>query len=73
MALETGETMRDLPEDLKHESYRRRAYRRVMDGTPTEKRGGAPAGIRRLKCDEPSKAITGARVPNLYILLNTDR
>jgi len=59
MALRAGETMRDLPEDLKHESYRRRAYRRVMDGTPTEKRGGAPAGIRRLKYDEPSKAITG--------------
>ena len=30
-----------------------------MDGTPTEKRGGAPAGIRRLRSDEPSKAITG--------------
>jgi DNA (cytosine-5)-methyltransferase 1 len=30
-----------------------------MDGTPTEKRGGAPAGIRRLRADQPSKAITG--------------
>ena len=51
--------MRDLPEALHHESYRRRAFRRVMDGTPTEQRGGAPAGIRRLSPDEPSKAITG--------------
>lgn len=58
--LKPGETMRDLPSDLWHESYRRRAFRRVMDGTPSEKRGGAPAGLRRLKPDEPSKAITGA-------------
>ncbi len=54
-----GQRMRDLPEELWHESYRRRANRRVKDGTPTEKRGGAPAGIRRLCGDEPSKAITG--------------
>lgn len=54
-----GQMMRDLPEQFWHESYRRRAFRRVMDGTPTERRGGAPAGIRRLKPDEPSKAITG--------------
>jgi DNA (cytosine-5)-methyltransferase 1 len=51
--------VRDLPEELWHESYKRRAFRRVMDGTPSEKRGGAPAGIRRLRADEPSKAITG--------------
>lgn len=54
-----GQWMRDLPEELWHESYKRRAFRRVKDGTPTEKRGGAPAGIRRLRADEPSKAITG--------------
>jgi len=54
-----GQWMRDLPEELWHESYKRRAFRRVMDGTPTERRGGAPAGIRRLRADEPSKAITG--------------
>ena len=53
-----GGTMRDLPEDLWHESYKRRANRRVMDGTPTERRGGAPCGLRRLVGDEPSKAIT---------------
>lgn len=58
--LAPGETMRDLPPELWHESYRRRAFRRVMDGTPTDKRGGAPAGIRRLRADEPCKAITGA-------------
>ena len=57
--LRPGQTMRDLPEDLWHQSYRRRAMRRVMDGTPTEKRGGPPAGVRRLRPDEPSKAITG--------------
>lgn len=51
--------MRDLPERFWHESYRRRAFRRVMDGIPSEKRGGAPAGVRRLHADEPSKAITG--------------
>ena len=57
--LEQGQTMRDLPEELWYESYRKRAFRRVMDGTPTERRGGAPAGVRRLRADEPSKAITG--------------
>lgn len=57
--LKPGQRMRDLPEELWHESYRKRAYRRVMDGTPTERRGGAPAGLRRLLADEPSKAITG--------------
>lgn len=57
--LKPGQRMRDLPEELWHESYRKRAYRRVMDGTPTERRGGAPAGLRRLSVDEPSKAITG--------------
>lgn len=58
-ALEPGMTMRDLPEHLQHDSYRRRAFRRVMDGTPSERRGGAPAGLRRLRPDQPSKAITG--------------
>lgn len=57
--LKPGQRMRDLPEELWHESYRKRAYRRVMDGTPTERRGGAPAGLRRLFAEEPSKAITG--------------
>jgi len=57
--LRPNQRMRDLPEEYWHESYKRRAYRRVMDGTPTERRGGAPAGIRRLAADEPSKAITG--------------
>jgi DNA (cytosine-5)-methyltransferase 1 len=60
--LKPGQRMRDLPEELWHESYKRRAYRRVMDGMPVEKRGGAPAGLRRLRADEPSKAITGAAI-----------
>jgi DNA (cytosine-5)-methyltransferase 1 len=64
-ALEPGQTMRDLPEDLWHNSYRRRAFRRVKDGTPTEQRGGAPAGLRRLRGDQPSKAITSAAIREL--------
>jgi DNA (cytosine-5)-methyltransferase 1 len=65
--LQPGMTMRDLPKDLQHVSYRRRANRRVCDGTATERRGGAPAGIRRLSPDEPSKAITsGARTEFLH-------
>lgn len=60
--LKPGQRMRDLPEELWHDSYKRRAYRRVMDGMPVEKRGGAPAGLRRLRGDEPSKAITGAAI-----------
>lgn len=64
-ALEQGQTMRDLPEDLWHNSYRRRAFRRVKDGTPTEQRGGAPAGLRRLRGDQPSKAITSAAIREL--------
>ncbi len=58
-ALRAGQTMRDLPEVMWHQSYRRRAFRRVQDGTPTERRGGAPAGVRRLAANQPSKAITG--------------
>lgn len=58
-ALLPGQTMRDLPEVLWHASYRRRANRRVRDGMASERRGGAPAGIRRLRGDEPCKAITG--------------
>jgi len=58
--LRQGQTMRDLPKELQHRSYDRRANRRVADGMPTERRGGAPAGLRRLCADEPSKAITSA-------------
>ena len=61
-ALLQGQSMRDLPKHLWHDSYKRRAFRRVMDGTPTERRGGAPYGLRRLIGEHPSKAITsGAR------------
>ena len=59
-ALKPGQTMKDLPEELQHRSFRRRAYRRVMDGTPSEQRGGAPAGLKRLHFDEPCLTITGA-------------
>lgn len=58
--LQPGQTMKDLPEELQHESFRRRAFRRVMDGTPVEKRGGAPSGLKRLFADEPSLTITSA-------------
>ena len=49
VALQPGQTMRDLPEAYWHQSYRRRAFRRVRDGTPTERRGGAPTGMRPTK------------------------
>lgn len=58
-ALRPGDTMRDLPCELQHDSFARRSLRRVKDGTPSEKRGGAPSGLRRLRPNEPSKAITG--------------
>ena len=65
-SLRPGQTMRDLPEAYWHDSYRRRAFRRVKDGTPTEKRGGAPAGLRRLRLDEPSKAVTGGGTKRVH-------
>lgn len=58
--LKHGQTMKDLPEEYWHESFRRRAFRRVQDGTPTEKRGGAPSGIKRLWGNRNSLTITGA-------------
>jgi DNA (cytosine-5)-methyltransferase 1 len=58
--LRQGETMKHLPEELQHSSFTRRAYRRVMDGTPTEKRGGAPSGLKRLRAEDPSLTITSA-------------
>jgi len=36
------------------------ANRRVADSVATERRGGAPAGLRRLRAGEPSKTITSA-------------
>jgi len=60
--LAPGQTMKHLPEHLQHRSFRRRAFRRVMDGTPTEKRGGAPAGLKRLLPTEPSLTITSAAI-----------
>jgi DNA (cytosine-5)-methyltransferase 1 len=60
-----GQTMKDLPEDLQHESFKRRANRRVADGMPTEKRGGAPSGLKRLVADEPCLTITGAATREL--------
>ncbi len=60
--LKPGQCMRDLPEHLWHRTYKKRAFRRVMDGTPTERRGGAPAGLRRLSGDTPCKAITSGAI-----------
>lgn len=61
-ALKIGQSMKDLPVALQHESFKYRSKRRVMDGTPSEKRGGAPSGIKRLFPDEPSLTITGAAI-----------
>jgi DNA (cytosine-5)-methyltransferase 1 len=58
--LSQGQTMRDLPENLQHLSFKKRSLRRVMDGTPTDKRGGAPSGLKRLVENEPSLTITSA-------------
>lgn len=60
--LAQGQTMKDLPDHLQHPSFKKRAARRVKDGTPSEKRGGAPSGLKRLKLDEPSLTITGAAI-----------
>lgn len=60
--LQPGHTMKDLPEDIWHPSYRARAFRRVADGMPAEKRGGAPAGIRRLMADDAAPTITSAAI-----------
>ncbi len=60
--LKPGQTMKDLPEHLQHPSFKKRAARRVKDGTPSEKRGGAPSGLKRLELDEPSLTITGAAI-----------
>jgi len=59
-ALMPGQTMKNLPEKLQHESFKKRANRRVADGMPTEKRGGAPSGLKRLHPNEPCLTITGA-------------
>lgn len=59
-SLNPGQSMKDLPTYLQHESFRRRASRRVCDGTPSEKRGGAPSGMKRLSYDEPCLTITSA-------------
>lgn len=58
--LKPGQTMKDMPVELQHESFKKRAKRRVKDGTPSEKRGGAPSGLKRLHLDQPSLTITGA-------------
>jgi DNA (cytosine-5)-methyltransferase 1 len=58
--LRPGQTMKDLPREIWHASYERRANRRVSDGTPSEKRGGAPSGIKRLQGNLQSLTITSA-------------
>lgn len=58
--LKPGDTMKNLPPELQHDSFKKRANRRVMDGTPSEKRGGSPSGLKRLYYNEPSLTITGA-------------
>lgn len=64
-SLKPGQTMKDLPTHLQHKSFMRRAQRRVSDGTPTEKRGGAPSGLKRLHPDRPCLTITGAAIREL--------
>ena len=61
-ALQEGQTMKDLPKELQHKSFAKRAARRVCDGVPSEKRGGSPTGLKRLIYDEPSLTITGSAI-----------
>jgi DNA (cytosine-5)-methyltransferase 1 len=60
LLLKPGQTMKDLPEEHQHNSFKRRAFRRVMDGVASDKRGGAPSGIKRLHGNLQSLTITGA-------------
>lgn len=60
--LKQGQTMKNLPDYMQHPSFSKRAARRVKDGMPTEKRGGAPSGLKRLKENEPSLTITSAAI-----------
>jgi DNA (cytosine-5)-methyltransferase 1 len=64
-ALKPKQSMKDLPEELQHSSFARRANRRVKDGTPTDKRGGAPSGLKRLCFDEPCLTITSGATSEL--------
>ena len=70
--LNQGQSMRDLPAELQHDSFKKRANRRVMDGVPSEKRGGAPSGIKRLFNNQPSLTITSAATRE-FIHPNEDR
>lgn len=58
--LKPGQTMKDLPPEFWHDSFKRRANRRVSDGIPTERRGGAPSGLKRLHGNLQALTITGA-------------
>ena len=58
--LKPGQTMKDLPSEHWHDSFKRRANRRVSDGIPTEKRGGSPSGVKRLHGHLQALTITGA-------------
>jgi len=58
--LASGQSMKDLSPEFWPPSFSRRAFRRVKDGTPTEKRGGAPSGIKRLNGNLNSLTITGS-------------
>jgi DNA (cytosine-5)-methyltransferase 1 len=61
-SLKPGQTMKDLAPELQHSSFARRANRRVSDGTSTDKRGGAPSGLKRLLYDEPALTITSSSI-----------
>ena len=58
--LQVGQSMKDLPVELQNESFQRRSHRRVCDGTPSDKRGGPPSGLKRLSYDEPCLTITSS-------------
>jgi DNA (cytosine-5)-methyltransferase 1 len=70
--LRPGQSMKDLPQDFWPESYRSRAFRRVADGMPVERRGGPPAGLRRLASEHASLTITSL-APREFIHPSQDR
>lgn len=56
--LKPGQSMRHIPSHLWPVTFRSRAYRKVSDGVPSERRGGAPHGLKRLEGEAPSLTIT---------------
>jgi len=64
--LKEGYSMKDIPSRLWPPSFKKRAFRRVKDGTPTECRGGAPSGMKRLYGNKQALTITSAATREFF-------